>query len=138
VWGFATVIESRCTGVAAGRALLRLLPDRRRGRAASRWPSTRSAFIDGAPHRRELHGIYNQYLRCSSDPLYRPEDEGRSRPVPAVFTTSFLIDDFLADNAFFGAREVLVSSRLEQDRLRPRLLPCGASAPPAAACPASA
>jgi hypothetical protein len=22
-------------------------------------------FIDGAPHRRELHGVYNQYLRCS-------------------------------------------------------------------------
>ncbi len=31
--------------------------------------------------------------------LYRP-----------LFTTSFLIDDFLADNAFFGAAEVLVSS----------------------------
>ena len=67
-------------------------------------------FIDGAPHRRELHSLYNQYLRCSSDPLYRPEDEDVLALYRPLFTTSFLIDDFLADNGFFGAGEVLVSS----------------------------
>ena len=67
-------------------------------------------FIDGAAHRRELHAVYNQYLRCSHDPLYREADEALLALLRPLFTTSFLIDDFLADNGFFGAHKVLVSS----------------------------
>ena len=44
--------------------------------------------------RSELHGVYNQYLRCSSDPLYRPDDEDVLALYRPLFTTSFLIDDF--------------------------------------------
>ena len=40
--------------------------------------------------------------------------------------TSFLIDDFLADNGFFGAHSVVLSS-VEQDRLRHGLLPLAAT-----------
>ena len=109
VWGFATVIESRCEGVAVGERFYGYYPI---ADEVVLQPVAIDAhrFIDGAPHRRELHGIYNQYLRCSSDPLYRPEDEDVLALYRPLFTTSFLIDDFLADNAFFGAREVLVSS----------------------------
>ena len=109
VWGFATVIESRCAGVAVGERFYGYYPI---ADEVVLHPVAIDAhrFIDGAPHRRELHGIYNQYLRCSNDPLYRPEDEDVLALYRPLFTTSFLIDDFLADNAFFGAREVLVSS----------------------------
>jgi hypothetical protein len=109
VWGFATVIESRCAGVAAGERFYGYYPI---ADAVVLHPVAIDArrFIDGAAHRRELHGLYNQYLRCSSDPLYRPEDEDVLALYRPLFTTSFLIDDFLADNGFFGAREVLVSS----------------------------
>jgi len=109
VWGFATVVESRCEGVAVGERFYGYYPI---ADEVVLHPAAVDAqrFVDGAPHRRELHGIYNQYLRCSSDPLYRPEDEDVLALYRPLFTTSFLIDDFLADNAFFGAREVLVSS----------------------------
>jgi len=109
VWGFATVIESRCPGVAAGERFYGYYPI---ADEVVLHPVAIDAqrFIDGAPHRRELHGVYNQYLRCSSDPLYRPDDEDVLALYRPLFTTSFLIDDFLADNAFFGARQVLVSS----------------------------
>jgi hypothetical protein len=109
VWGFATVTESRAEGVAAGERFYGYYPI---ADEVVLHPAAVDAqrFIDGAPHRRELHAIYNTYLRCSADPLYRPDDEEVLALYRPLFTTSFLIDDFLADNGFFGAAEVLVSS----------------------------
>jgi hypothetical protein len=109
VWGFATVSESRVDGVDVGE------------RFYGYWPMAdevvlapvrviAEGFFDGAPHRRALAEVYNRYLRCSSDPLYRPETESLRALLQPLFITSFLIDDFLADNAFFGARTALVSS----------------------------
>ncbi|HKX41806.1 MAG TPA: DUF2855 family protein, partial [Burkholderiaceae bacterium] len=69
-----------------------------------------SGFVDGAPHRRELHALYNQYLRCSADPGYVAAQEAQQALLRPLFITSFMIDDFLADNDFFGARRVVLSS----------------------------
>jgi hypothetical protein len=67
-------------------------------------------FADGAPHRAELHAVYNQYLRCNRDPFYTPDSEEVQALLRPLFTTSWLIDDFLTDNGFFGANTVLLSS----------------------------
>ena len=109
VWGFATVTESRHGSLAVGERCYGYYPI---ADEVVLQPVAVDAqrFFDGAPHRRELHSVYNQYLRCSSDPLYRPGDEDVLALYRPLFTTSFLIDDFLADNGFFGARQVLVSS----------------------------
>ena len=109
VWGFATVSESRCAGVEVGERFYGYLP---MADEVVLLPARIDAhgFVDGAAHRRELHGVYNQYLRCSSDPLYRESDESLLALLRPLFMTSYLIDDFLADNAFFGARTILVSS----------------------------
>lgn len=109
VWGFADVLESRCDGVAVGE------------RFYGYWPIASDVvlqpvrlspkgFFDGAEHRRELHNAYNEYLRCATDPAYVPAREAEQALLKPLFMTSFLIDDFLADNAFFGARSVLLSS----------------------------
>lgn len=109
VWGFASVVESRCTGVDVGE------------RFYGFWPIadevvlrpvevTAGGFSDGAEHRHGLHPIYNAYLRCSADPGYVAEREGQQALLRPLFSTSFLIDDFLADNHFFGARTVILSS----------------------------
>ncbi|MDQ6640581.1 MAG: DUF2855 family protein [Pseudomonadota bacterium] len=109
VWGFATVSESLVSGVDVGE------------RFYGYWPMAdevvlapvrviAAGFFDGAPHRRELPEVYNRYLRCSSDPMYRSEHESLLALLQPLFITSFLIDDFLADNGFFGAKTVLVSS----------------------------
>ena len=109
VWGFATVTESRCDGIAVGERFYGYYP---MADEVVLQPVAVNArrFIDGAAHRRELHGAYNEYLRCSADPLYRADDEDVLALYRPLFTTSFLIDDFLADNGFFGAAEVIVSS----------------------------
>ena len=104
VWGFATVSESRAEGVAVGERFYGYLPmaDEVVLRPGAR--TARAASSTSAAHRRELPGVYNHYLRCSSDPLYRPDHEALIALLRPLFITSFLIDDFLADNDFFGAR----------------------------------
>jgi hypothetical protein len=62
-----------------------------------------ASFIDGAPHRAQLHAVYNQYMRCAADPFYTADTEDVQALLRPLFITSWLIDDFLADNDFFGA-----------------------------------
>ncbi len=109
VWGFANVVESRCAGIAAGERFYGYFPI---ASDVVLQPArvTPAGFFDGAEHRRELHAVYNQYSRCAADPGYTAAREAEQALLRPLFTTSFLIDDFLADNAFFGARSVLLSS----------------------------
>ncbi len=109
VWGFADVSESRADGVAVGERFYGYFPI---ADEVVLQPSRVSGtgFVDGAAHRRELHAIYNRYTRCSADPGYQQALEGQQALLRPLFMTSFLIDDFLADNSFFGAQTVLLSS----------------------------
>jgi len=68
------------------------------------------SFVDAAAHRAELHAVYNRYMRCSADPIYTADSEDVQALLRPLFTTSWLIDDFLAENDFFGADTVLLSS----------------------------
>ena len=104
VWGFADVVESACEGVVVGDRFygyypmashVTLLPAR----------ITEHGFYDNAAHRSELHPVYNQYACSRTDPLYNPDTEDIQALLRPLFVTSFLIDDFLADNDFFGACE---------------------------------
>lgn len=102
VWGFARVSESHCEGVTAGEKFYGYFP------MASELVLQPvrvkpGGFADGAAHRQALHPVYNQYLRCSADPLYTAGSEDVQALLRPLFITSFLIDDFLADNDFFGA-----------------------------------
>ena len=67
-------------------------------------------FADGAPHRAELHAVYNQYLRTAADPSYDAALEAQQMLLWPLFTASFLIDDFLEDNQMFGAQTIILSS----------------------------
>lgn len=109
VWGFGTVCESSHPGVTVGERLY------------GYWPMASHAvlqpdrlgpqgFVDAAPHRAGLHPVYNQLLRCTNDPFYSPDTEAVQALLRPLFMTSWLIDDFLADNAFFGADVMLLSS----------------------------
>jgi hypothetical protein len=109
VWGFATVEASRCEGVATGERIYGFVPMADR---VTLWPARIDAagFFDGAAHRRELHPVYNHYRFCRADPGYDAAHEAEQALLQPLFTTSFLIDDFLADNGFFGAAQVLLAS----------------------------
>lgn len=102
VWGFGTVRQSLHSGVATGEKIYGYFPVASKAvLSPARLDS--SGFYDGAAHRRELHPVYNQYLRCNTDPFYAASTEAIQALLRPLFITSFLIDDFLADNDFFGA-----------------------------------
>jgi len=109
VWGFATVVESKAPGIAVGERVYGYLPmsdtfvvkpgERKNG-----------AFADTSAHRAGLAPVYNNYVFNATDPLYAKETEALQVLFRPLFTTSFLIDDFIADAGYFGARQVIFSS----------------------------
>jgi len=109
VWGFATVLVSAVPGIEAGERFYGYLP---MASHALLKPErvTPGGFVDAAAHRTALPAVYNQYERCSTDPGYEVGLEAQQMLLRPLFMTSFLIDDFLGDNAMFGARRVILSS----------------------------
>ena len=109
VWGFADVVESRVDGIALGERIYGYFPMATHAVLQPARISV-SSFADAAEHRRELHPVYNHYTRCAADPDYALAHEAHIALLRPLFMTAFLIDDFLADNDFFGAKSVLLSS----------------------------
>lgn len=109
VWGFGDVAQSSNPSISVGERVYGFLP------MASHVvlkPEhvTDGGFTDAMAHRAALPAIYNSYQRTSGDtPAYKALEDQRCALFP-LFSTSFLIYDYLVDNDFFGAKQVLVSS----------------------------
>ncbi len=109
VWGFADVVRSRHEAIVRGERLygyfpmsthLVLAPDR----------VSPAGFVDASTHRAALPPVYNNYTRVAGEPGYDRAHEPEMALFRPLFTTSFLLDDFLAENGFFGARAIVLSS----------------------------
>jgi hypothetical protein len=109
VWGFATVVESRHSDIPLGEKLYGYLP-LAEGFVIKPGNVTALSLVDRSEHRQHLSIIYNQLMRCSADPIYKLGSEGLQMLLRPLFTTSFLLDDFFADNEFFGADQLVLSS----------------------------
>jgi hypothetical protein len=108
-WGFATVVTSTVEGVEVGERFYGFWPIASHLVVQPVRVSERG-FYDGTAHRLELTSAYNQYQRTSTDAAYRQADENYQMLLRPLFITSFMLADFLEDNGFFGARQVVVSS----------------------------
>jgi uncharacterized protein DUF2855 len=109
VWGFANVVASQADGVPEGTRVFGYLPPAshlvvRPDRASA------SDFVDASPHRTKLPAAYNRYARVDGDPAYSEEDEDQQMLLWPLYFTSFLIDDFLDDEGFFGGKAAILSS----------------------------
>ncbi len=109
VWGYGTVVASGCEAIPVGERLYGFFPMASHvvltpGKVAE------DAFIDVAPHRRDLPGLYNRYARVAADPpeIAAMGDE-RCLLFP-LFATSYILSDYLEDNANFGATRILIGS----------------------------
>ena len=109
VWGFAQVIASDCEGIAIGEQFYGYYPMATHLLVEPTQVSA-SSFVDGVTHRQPLSIIYNQYIRCSHDPMYQTETEALQMLLRPLLTTSFLLDDFFADNQFFGSEQLVLTS----------------------------
>ena len=102
VWGFAAVVQSLHPDVAVGERMYGYFP------MASHVvlvPTRLSdaGFTDGSAHRATLPAVYNQVVRCAKDPFHTAQGADLQALLQPLFVTSWLIDDFMSDNDFFGA-----------------------------------
>jgi len=108
-WAMADVVESKSEEIAEGERLWGFFP------MASEVVLTPGKtavdfFIDDTQHRRELPALYNLYRRTQGEPDFlKPLEDERCLLFP-LFATSYVLYDYLTDNAFFGAGQVIIGS----------------------------
>jgi hypothetical protein len=109
VWGYARVLESQHPDIAVGERLYGYLPMSTHLLVHPQHV-TANGFIDGVAHRAARAAVYNQYQRVTNDAGHAAAQQPAQMLLRPLFMTSFVLDDMLADNDFFGARAVILSS----------------------------
>jgi hypothetical protein len=109
VWGFGEVIASRHPTIEIGERLFGYLPMATHLVIEAADVSKRG-LRDAAPHRQGVAPVYNAYARVSGDKAFEGRDGDYQALLRPLFMLSFLVDDFLREHDFFGARRVLLSS----------------------------
>ncbi|MDA1285126.1 MAG: DUF2855 family protein [Rhodobacterales bacterium] len=106
VWGFAHVVDSNSDALTKGARLYGFFP---MASHLTITPQARgsSTVMDMAAHRKDLPVVYNTYRRVgATDPT---EDAKRALFQP-LLATSFLLFDFLTDNDWFKAEQIIIGS----------------------------
>jgi Protein of unknown function (DUF2855) len=109
VWGFGEVVASKHPAVAAGEMLFGYFPMATH-LVIEAADVNKRGLRDGAAHRQGVAPVYNAYARVSGLPEFAGRQGDYQALLRPLFMLSFLVDDFLAENEFFGARRVLLSS----------------------------
>lgn len=109
VWGFADVIESRHPEIPKGERLYGYFP--MATHLVMRPDSIRDGrLFDSTPHRAELPPVYNAYARTNAERDYDSSMDDERMLLFPLYATSFCLFDFLQDNNYFGASQIIVSS----------------------------
>jgi hypothetical protein len=109
VWGFGEIIASKHPGIAEGERLFGYFPMATHLVIEAADVSKRG-LRDAAAHRQGVAPVYNAYTRVSGDPAFAGRQGDYQALLRPLFMLSFLVDDFLAENEFYGARAVMLSS----------------------------
>ena len=109
VWGFANVVESKHPEVGVGERVFGYFPMSNFLKIQVNKVSP-YGFADVSAHRQGLSPIYNYYTRTSAMAGYHPSTEAYQPLLKPLFSTSFLNSHFLADENFFGADQIVITS----------------------------
>jgi hypothetical protein len=109
VWGYADVVESKAEGIERGQRYFGYFPSATHlvvqpGKTGAR------SFRDESAHRADLPEVYNWYQRSDNDPFQSEAVEPLHAIFRPLFVTAFGLADFLAEQQFFGAEQVVISS----------------------------
>jgi hypothetical protein len=109
VWGYAEVTDSQCADIETGERLFGYFP-----------PATHVclqpvnlkpvSLHDGTPHRNALPAAYNRYRRVSHEPGYDSSMDAHQSLLLPLFITSYLLADYLQQQQWFGAEQVIILS----------------------------
>jgi len=104
-WGFARVLRSASAQLNAGDRLYGFVP---MSSHLTIRPSAKGVNVrDVAPHRLDLPPVYNIYRRAGDSP---PGDDALRSIFAPLLITSYLLFDFLKDNGWFGAEQIIIGS----------------------------
>ena len=106
--GLGTVVESNNPDVETGGRYFGFYP--MAGEHVLEAQATSTGFIDIGAHRAAHAAAYTGFVDVAEQSDFRDERENEYLLLRGLFMTSFLIDDFLEDNEFFGASQTLVTS----------------------------
>ena len=96
MWGFATVKESNHSDVKVGEKVYGYLPMASHlVITAGRTSATN--FFDISEKRNSISPVYDNYLRCATDPGYQASREVWQLNYRPLFMTSFVLDDYVGD-----------------------------------------
>ncbi|ANW06114.1 DUF2855 family protein [Bradyrhizobium icense] len=109
VWGLGEVIASKHPAIAVGEILFGYFPMSTHLVIEAADVGKR-ALRDAAAHRQGVAPVYNAYTRVSGDPAFAGKQGDYQALLRPLFMLSFLVDDFLAENEFYGAKSVMLSS----------------------------
>jgi hypothetical protein len=109
VWGFGEVIASKHPMIPVGERLFGYFPMATHLVIEATDVSKRG-LRDGAAHRQGVAPVYNAYARVTGDSAFEGREGDHQALLRPLFMLSFLVDDFLAENEFYGARRVMLSS----------------------------
>jgi hypothetical protein len=109
VWGFGDVVASANPALKVGERIYGYLP--MSSHVILKADHIKPAgFVDVSAHRAHLAAVYNQYTRVAGDQSYDASHESEQALLRPLFMTAFFIDDLIADNDFFGAKAVVLTS----------------------------
>lgn len=109
VWGIGTVAVSAHPGIEAGTRFYGYFPMSTE-LVVKPEKVTPRGFTDAASHRAGLPPVYNSYSLMSADNGFDPAFDNHYMLYRPLFTTSFVLDDYFADNGFFGADQLILGS----------------------------
>ena len=109
VWGVGTVVQSENDGVAVGERLYGFFPTASHLRMSAASIHDQR-FKDDSEHRRALPAVYNSYARIDRESWFDDSLVDERMLLFPLYATSFCIADFLDDNDFFGAEQVITLS----------------------------
>jgi len=106
VWGTAEVVESQADAVETGTRLYGFYPLAEELIITPRQTSG-GTIEDIAAHRADLPAVYNRYAPIRDGGAAQDHLRALLQPLLA---TSWLLSDWLADNDYFGAQQIIVGS----------------------------
>lgn len=109
VWGIGTVMRSEHPDLTVGDRYYGYFPMATYLVVKPERVSQRG-FVDAASHRAELPAVYNQYSLVSEPNGFKEGFDDHQMIYKPLFTTSFVLADFLEDNDYFGAGTIILSS----------------------------
>jgi hypothetical protein len=115
-WGFGEVIASRHPNISEGERLFGYFPMATH-LVIEAADVRKQGLRDAAAHRQGVAPVYNAYARVSGNPAYAGRLGDYQALLRPLFMLSFLVDDFLAENEFYGRAPCDALQRLQQDRV---------------------